>query len=132
MTEEIVASFSKLPIKDASVIAVLAESRSKLVLRLALEDSAARYVDVYELQFTGVADVVIDAVGIPWFGKIYTHKADLAHAADIPSGEPSVTWEGRFLIRFVVSSSRERFEVVAEQYAFARLERMAQVPRRSP
>ena len=126
------ASFSKLPIRQASVTMVLAESRSKLVLKFALEDSAARYVDVYELQFTGVADVVMDAVGMPWFGSVTACKASLADAGDTPLGEPSVMWEGRPLMRFVISSSREHFEVIAEQYAFARLERLVLAPKSSP
>lgn len=130
MSEEVMTNFSKLPIWQASITTIFAESRSKLVLRLALEDCAARYVDIYELQFTGVANVVIDAVGMPWFGKISGCEASAVDAVDTPQGEPSAMWEARPLTRFVITSSQEQFEVIAEQYAFARLERVVRAPKR--
>jgi hypothetical protein len=114
-----VKSFDELPIRQASVTAMFVESHTKTSFRLALEDLPSRCLNICELQFSGIADVVIDAIGMPWLGKITAYEAlpaGDAHSRPLESRNP--------LTRFLIDTSHGHFEVVAEGYSFAVLQRI--------
>jgi hypothetical protein len=119
-----VDDFENLPIRQASVIAMLAEKHCKAVLRLRLLDPRGEFASICELQFNGVVDIVVDAVGMPSLGKVTAYSSALANDVQQRPRHSLAMWKGP-LTRFYVDTDCARFEIVAEQYAFASVGRIA-------
>ena len=119
-----VDNFDNLPIRQASVVAMLAEKHSKAILRLLLVDSSGEFASICELQFNGVVDIVIDAVGMPLLGKVTGHNSAPANDVEKRPRHSLAMWKGP-LTRFSIDTECARFEIVAEQHAFATVGRVA-------
>lgn len=103
---------------------MLAEKHSKAVLRLRLADSGGEFASLCELQFNGVVDVVVDAVGMPSLGKVTAHGSAPADDVEKRPRHSLSMWKGP-LTRFSLETDCARFEIVAEQYTFATIARIA-------
>jgi hypothetical protein len=131
MTSEAVARFNDLPIQNASLSTILAKPYSKFVLELALQVDGED-VAIHELQFNNVADVVVDTVGMPWLGKVLSWKATSADEFSPPAQAPPHLFHKDRFLRFVIDTDRGHFEVVAEAYAFAMVQRSPSARSPSP